>query len=603
MICRLSYTSFSLCAVLIWISCGCTFDITGENFVEVSQEPKSELIFDVTEMPDTVLILTPKDYEYDFQVKEGWFYGVRAYIDGEEIYESSNRIGKINIDPFRYQHGVKSYHEFVVQVYTSTSTGSLADQVGAEALVYQLERTLEFDRRPPVEATFEIVESGDGIRVEFGEYPNKNLAYFSVYTSYDQSTLFETLNRRGFIYSSENAYYDSAYLGGTMYLGVVTSVFEFRGSTSPAYSQPQVISIAPSPRLVSAERVGNNSALIAWSPPPYTKGFQSYKVSWTGPGAHSIEIENVMTDHMTIEGLYVNAETRISVEAKNYTGYSVRSDTAVSITQDFVPFTSITGSIADPSLVLVNDFYGERLALYKDGMMTGQTDSKVQAITLDVTNNKVYGSLGRVINIFELPGLQLIKTIDLETLYTAFRSSVSKINVIDAQRIIFREWSTILFNTSTLETEQSNFFWRDFDYSPESNDLLVYGRNGTDRYLYLFTNGNFGSPAFLVAINASSFFAGKDHVFLKTDDETIEVRNRQDLSWVGSYSIDPQNKIIGFDKITATFLIATRSSLTVKSALNGADLLSMPFVDNREEIGYFNGTIYFGSGKSFKLAL
>jgi len=89
---------------------------------------------------DTVFIYWDKEVVFDFTTDNHKIHGVKFILDGEEYYTKYNNSGRFKFTHLLLSHGI---HRLVVEVYTETGSGSLADELGYEQFVFSKEWVVE----------------------------------------------------------------------------------------------------------------------------------------------------------------------------------------------------------------------------------------------------------------------------------------------------------------------------------------------------------------------------------------------------------------------------------------------------------------------------
>ncbi|MBZ0241696.1 MAG: hypothetical protein K8F24_00650, partial [Bacteroidales bacterium] len=105
---------------------------------------------------DTVFIYWDKDVVFDFKTDNQKVHGVRFILDGDEYYTKDNNSGSFSFTYLMMSHGINS---LVVEVYTETGSGSLADELGYEQFMFSREWVVEVYRPYTDEYRF-YVENG-----------------------------------------------------------------------------------------------------------------------------------------------------------------------------------------------------------------------------------------------------------------------------------------------------------------------------------------------------------------------------------------------------------------------------------------------------------
>ncbi len=147
-------TSFCLFCLLFFLVVlgSCTFK-PDENFVQLNREPTINLTdaalrnLDLMKMPDTFALFSRTTVlNYSIKFERSSTTVVTIYIDGKRIMGNQSRSGTFSISAADYADG---FHSIRLAVVTNSGTGSLADQVGKEQLLWDLKWTFSIKRIQP----------------------------------------------------------------------------------------------------------------------------------------------------------------------------------------------------------------------------------------------------------------------------------------------------------------------------------------------------------------------------------------------------------------------------------------------------------------------
>lgn len=99
---------------------------------------------------DTVYIYWDEDVEFEFKTDNQQINGVKFILDGKEYYRKYNNSGSFSFTYLFLSNGI---HRLVLEVYTETGSGSLADELGYEQFVFSKEWVIEVNRNTYSELT------------------------------------------------------------------------------------------------------------------------------------------------------------------------------------------------------------------------------------------------------------------------------------------------------------------------------------------------------------------------------------------------------------------------------------------------------------------
>lgn len=136
---------FYFILILLLISCEFEPDSTYNNTISDITAPDIEVVeLNLDNENDTIYLYTKKDIEFKFNVTPQLIYGVELIIDGESQETVQNEEGEFdNISWYDLDEGT---HSLIMNIYTSSGTGSIADQLGTEVYTISKEWVLYVDK-------------------------------------------------------------------------------------------------------------------------------------------------------------------------------------------------------------------------------------------------------------------------------------------------------------------------------------------------------------------------------------------------------------------------------------------------------------------------
>src|SRR5687767_13140726 len=105
-----------LISLLIVIGFACEFPLRDENFVAIEDDPISSITINLSELGDTIQLVTPLNIQYSIDFPEDVRYEVTVTVGDQTVHTSQQVPDVIEITPFQFADG---FHVFNMQVLTS----------------------------------------------------------------------------------------------------------------------------------------------------------------------------------------------------------------------------------------------------------------------------------------------------------------------------------------------------------------------------------------------------------------------------------------------------------------------------------------------------
>jgi len=167
------------------------------------EPPEIEVVkFTLGDVNDTIYLYTDKAVQFHFNSSQQGIKAVEFILNDNsvEVFESANG--------WFYLYGgqlADGEHTFTVQVYTASGTGSIAEQVGAEAFIFSKSWILVVDKTHKIWTKTEVVNGF--LKVSWEKYRANNFKEYVVYRSIAMSGQIE-INR-----VQTNEFIDNGYVG------------------------------------------------------------------------------------------------------------------------------------------------------------------------------------------------------------------------------------------------------------------------------------------------------------------------------------------------------------------------------------------------------
>ncbi len=300
--------------VLFWsvvlVLTGCEkFQLEGEHFVELSDEPTTEVFLKLLEMPDTLVLLKDTQISYSFDLSTTADFAVYLVLDGTAYYLSSTKSGSFIIPKNRY---LNKYVDFEFAVLTTTSTGSLADYYKRELLVWSVKRVLKFDNSPVEKLNFTLTEERDGkVFLSWPRYPQDNLLQLTLKRSWSPSSGVTPTTKLIYLDSDVTSFTDTTFVGGIVKYTLLT-----KNNYSLEATGDEVTITEPPQAIVEVNSIDANEVELKWNKPQYYGNATGYRVQVKGT-SKQFYIENLEDTVLQIDGLSFGGISTINLTTES----------------------------------------------------------------------------------------------------------------------------------------------------------------------------------------------------------------------------------------------------------------------------------------------
>ena len=258
----------------IFIFQACEFQPNSDNFVEITS-PDTTRTIQITLSPlETQYMFTvPTEINYDLNTFDLTVYNVEFFIGEQSVHSGSEAVGYFMFDPAPWGIGTQT---LTMVVTTNTNTGSLADLIGAEGLIFQNSWTVLLDGGNPNPVEITHIFNDDGmLKIEWEEYERFNFQKYVLYKNFNNKEWEGEQHVLAEITDQETCeFYDASFIGDT-----ATYWVEVYASNQKATSQQkQYMYAAPT---VDTVWVNNSSAKFIWKKNPFYRAVR--KITLTTP--------------------------------------------------------------------------------------------------------------------------------------------------------------------------------------------------------------------------------------------------------------------------------------------------------------------------------
>jgi hypothetical protein len=290
---RISFFAISIALV------SCEFPLKDENFVVVPNEPIESIGIDLNDLGDTIELIRPMSIQYDIDFPQNVNYLISVTVGDTEIHSSEKEPGSIDLSPLQFNSG---FYPFKFQIFTNSGTNSLADKLGYEVLLFEIDKVLWVERSPAQKINITSIQPGDGnVIISWERYPKINFENYILFKSVRSEEQRYPLWTEIFYISDRNqtSFLDPSYLGGEATYYIVSRVTTSTdGATGDQYQFN-----SPRAKIIDFETV-NNQLKVTWNKPIFYNAFQKYWLRKTAAFATPyFESTNISDTTFTIPDL------------------------------------------------------------------------------------------------------------------------------------------------------------------------------------------------------------------------------------------------------------------------------------------------------------
>lgn len=267
----------------------CEFEPSGDNFRDITGPDSTKMIqVDLSPFETQYVFTKISNVNYNLNTFGLTIYNVEFFVDQQSIHQGNQAEGYFDFNPANYGRGNKT---LTMVVTTNTNTGSLADLIGAEALVYSQSWNLVLDGDAPDPVEITSIINDDGVlRLNWTEYKRINFQKYIVYRKFSRNSEPAEIHEIAeYANPKLRTCTDLSYIGGEATYWVVVqaseqSVESVRKEVSYDY-----------PKLDTAW-VAGDSARFVWRKNIFPKAFQKVTISRNGY-SHAVQREIFSTDN------------------------------------------------------------------------------------------------------------------------------------------------------------------------------------------------------------------------------------------------------------------------------------------------------------------
>lgn len=255
---------FVFCLTLAVLGAACDYEPSGENYVDLEEPSFEGVTLDLMTPGDTLGLWGTVSVPYRVDTQGRPISYGELYLDDERVATFSGS----EVPSFSSRRYADGAYELTLRVYAESESGNLAEAVGAEVLVLELERVAVIDNAPPDAVTVLPFGERDGyLEINWEPYTRPNFeAYRVVAEAGSDSRVVATITD-----PDSTSCLDSLYVGGRSDERVEVIVEAAGQQASAQRGLPR----RPPPHILYTES-DSSSIRVVWKPTSYHAAVESY---------------------------------------------------------------------------------------------------------------------------------------------------------------------------------------------------------------------------------------------------------------------------------------------------------------------------------------
>lgn len=562
---------------------------------------------------DTVFIYWDEDVVFEFKTDNQQIHGVKFILDGEEYYSKYNNSGSFSFTYLLLSHGI---HQLVLEVYTETGSGSLADELGYEQFIFSKEWVVDVNRNIYKELT-SYPENGF-LKLAWPAYKSPDFVEYRI--TREGTPLGFEVGR-----TTNNFFIDSTYVGeGEMYyIEVIRTDEEARcWGTIPVQSGRPFLSFSANKdneyRLHWTRTKYYNAieAIEIYNESRYSPRFELIKsVASTGDTVHLITNAQFgdnkeFTIHLKPRYnhyQYSNNPSNFEYASRFYIGYGALDFS------DVYPAGETHYLIGNNSENYIHRYSTETFEIEESRQYISSGNTPSGFTNLQVSKNGTYLSaytfpnrdvywgpttdlsINKVTDLKYLTGNNYAPPILLSDVGTALISSINANNVA----FYVYDFNEDAIVGSFIKNGNAGLFGYQFSPNGEYIFYLQY-----EMKLLHFSNGVFTEMPFSQgSATFHEFMADEPEHFVRWESGVFYIKNCADFSTVYQFPLT-DDMIVDIDYYQDQLLTYTDGHLYVRSLIDGSLLYDVPYNNDptyHNKCTLLNNTILHQAGVFYLL--
>jgi hypothetical protein len=297
---------------------------------------------------DTIFLYTQKQIHFSFVSSNQAILAVRFTIDDTEKYLVNSNSGVFNLDYRMFTNGI---HTMVLEVYTASGSGSIAEHMGMEGFIFSKSWVLYIDQNNSYNVKSTI---SDGfLKLYWNRYRGYDFKEYVIYRTGWGTDMELARLKSGF-------FIDSSYVGETARYGV--EVVTVTG-TNILWGNLELQKDLPRLQFTVSE---NNEYRVIWNKPKYYAAVDTIRLAQSNN--YGINSNTTYATHNTDDTTHIltsaffgdDIELTLRLEPKNNIGYIPDYYSLFQVVLDYItvgfPFGTRKKSIFDVNQVDKDEF-------------------------------------------------------------------------------------------------------------------------------------------------------------------------------------------------------------------------------------------------------
>lgn len=257
----------------------CEYEPHGIYDAKIPEPEPFDLTISLDNTSSSFNVFFPTTFKYSVDLRGRKLYEIQYFLNDNLIHTNDVASGSFGIDPIDYSIGT---YQLTMKVITNTESGSLADNTGNEAFIFNSEWEIHIDGQPPNQIDVLGTENVNGrLVIAWNKYDRKNFQKYEIYKVL-KGQYHPTYHLLAEIEDSDvSSIIDSTYIGEDVeyQIRITASDYNVSGDLYQVnYGLPEIIE----------SEVISNSITFKISKCKFPANFDSYKLFDT---KHSDEIE------------------------------------------------------------------------------------------------------------------------------------------------------------------------------------------------------------------------------------------------------------------------------------------------------------------------
>ncbi len=297
-------------AAIIFGTSSCEYQLNSENFREIDPPDTTQTInVSLSPFETQYMFTIPTYVTYDLNTFGLTVYNVEFFVGEQSIHQGNTQKGHFMFEPSPWGIGVET---MTMVVTTNSNTGSLADLLGAEGLVFQHSWEVLLDGGNPIPVEITSIENKNGVlEIEWEKYERFNFQKYILYKNFGEVEWDGEKHKIAEINNQEiHRFADSSFVGGTGIYWV-----EIYASNHKAVSQKHRFDY-PFPQL-DTTWISGGSARFSWVKNDFYNAVEKVTLTmpdyYPNPDIVLFSSENLNDTAVVVDNLRFGSETEYTL--------------------------------------------------------------------------------------------------------------------------------------------------------------------------------------------------------------------------------------------------------------------------------------------------